>query len=225
MAAHGINSFEAPDPNLVCSVCCEVFNEPMRTECGHLFCRGCITEWLNIKPDCPECRAHMGSLSVDRLATSLVANLPGHCPLRASGCTWVGKRGQRTAHLSRDCPCAHVHCPNKGCTAEVPRSELVAHLRSCGSGSSGGLVECPFGCGVCCPAAALDAHKNECLHDPRKLLAVVKHLRSENEQLAAENRRLRADKREATPALGDDDDVGPRTEFSGPRRKVRRVLT
>jgi hypothetical protein len=218
---------DTPDPNLNCSICCAVFTQPMRTSCGHVFCGACLEQWLEQKADCPECRAPLDApkdISMDRFANSLVSNLRTCCPLHESGCSWVGKRGERDAHVARDCPCAIVHCPKEGCAAEVPRSSLEAHLRSCGAANQ---VECPFGCGVSCAGhAALGAHKNECLREPRKLLAAVEHLRKENEQLAAENRRLKAEKeRETFPAVdAADEEAGPRTKFSGPRRKVRRNL-
>ncbi|XP_043942019.1 zinc-binding protein A33-like [Protopterus annectens] len=42
----------------MCSVCLELFNVPVMLECGHNFCRACITKvWDVMKtPSCPECR-------------------------------------------------------------------------------------------------------------------------------------------------------------------------
>ncbi|XP_059827219.1 uncharacterized protein LOC132394832 [Hypanus sabinus] len=43
---------------LNCSVCLDIFNSPVTLECGHNFCRTCITEcWEGDKKNsCPECR-------------------------------------------------------------------------------------------------------------------------------------------------------------------------
>jgi len=60
---------EAEDPprpdlktmGLLCIICHDKMKDPVITKCGHLFCRGCVTEWLaNIdkqsKRVCPTCR-------------------------------------------------------------------------------------------------------------------------------------------------------------------------
>lgn len=42
-----------------CSVCLEYFKDPVSIECGHNFCRICITKsWKNLEADfpCPQCR-------------------------------------------------------------------------------------------------------------------------------------------------------------------------
>ncbi|KYQ96709.1 RING zinc finger-containing protein [Tieghemostelium lacteum] len=39
-----------------CTLCLENRTNTTSTECGHLFCWNCITEWCNNKPECPLCR-------------------------------------------------------------------------------------------------------------------------------------------------------------------------
>ncbi|KAJ8382429.1 hypothetical protein SKAU_G00032070 [Synaphobranchus kaupii] len=45
---------------LTCPVCLELFREPVILECGHHFCRQCITQCWDAKPEesptCPQCR-------------------------------------------------------------------------------------------------------------------------------------------------------------------------
>lgn len=128
-----------------------------------------------------------GELTVDRFAAALVDNLSSFCELQSSGCTWVGKRGDRTSHLASACPCVHVACPC--CQREMPRRELAAHLRECESSAA----DCPWGCGTLrIPAANLQEHQASCLMDPRKLLSTISYLTSENARLAAENTTLTA---------------------------------
>uniref|UniRef100_UPI00398F1E1D zinc-binding protein A33-like n=1 Tax=Pristiophorus japonicus TaxID=55135 RepID=UPI00398F1E1D len=42
----------------ICSICCDFFTDPVILECGHNFCRSCITQcWENKRiKSCPECR-------------------------------------------------------------------------------------------------------------------------------------------------------------------------
>ena len=48
--------------DLTCSICLDAFNDPVRTPCGHLFCRPCITEYIRSvasagnPPTCPHDR-------------------------------------------------------------------------------------------------------------------------------------------------------------------------
>ena len=181
--------------------------------CRHVFCSSCLTSWLPLKPECPECRAPVesSSLSADRLADSLVANLGAYCQFRKAGCGWVGRRGERTAHMARECPCVPVFCPHDGCGAEVPRSDIADHLETCAFKPSL-QVECPFGCGARCASAALDAHKSECLLEPQKLLAAVSKLALENERLTLENQRLLQE------ADGESEGGEPRTTRKARRR-------
>uniref|UniRef100_H2ZXQ8 Tripartite motif containing 35 n=1 Tax=Latimeria chalumnae TaxID=7897 RepID=H2ZXQ8_LATCH len=47
------------EDEVTCSVCQELFKDPVITKCGHNFCRQCVCEYWkgNVIPDCPICRA------------------------------------------------------------------------------------------------------------------------------------------------------------------------
>ncbi|XP_066473550.1 zinc finger protein RFP-like [Tiliqua scincoides] len=58
MAAAGSFAKELSDET-ICPVCLEYFTDPVITNCGHNFCRACLTQsWgeLGRKSSCPECR-------------------------------------------------------------------------------------------------------------------------------------------------------------------------
>lgn len=38
---------------LICSICSEILEDPLTTECEHLFCRRCIADWLRDNRTCP----------------------------------------------------------------------------------------------------------------------------------------------------------------------------
>ncbi|XP_060112589.1 zinc-binding protein A33-like [Heteronotia binoei] len=69
--------------NLSCSICLELFSEPVILECGHNFCQVCITRyWEEIPanggedaplPTCPECRREIpgGKFTANRLLGQL----------------------------------------------------------------------------------------------------------------------------------------------------------
>ncbi|KAL7402582.1 hypothetical protein ABVT39_017062 [Epinephelus coioides] len=46
------------EDQFLCSICLDVFTDPVSTPCGHNFCKTCITEhWnINVKCQCPNCK-------------------------------------------------------------------------------------------------------------------------------------------------------------------------
>ena len=198
-----------PDPNLCCPICLDVFNVPVRTPCGHIFCKGCLENWMSTdKQQCPECRevVEMDKVCTDRLADRMVENMHSTCQLRSKGCCWVGRRGDRVAHLATECQHVTLFCPNPGCEEEVLRDELTAHLETCSCSPQivdddgdecdecdepTPLESCPFGCGEQCEPTQLAAHKLACLLEPRKLLAAIGRLQDAQAALAGENARLK----------------------------------
>jgi hypothetical protein len=64
--------------SFICSICLEVYKSPVRTECGHIFCRECILDCT----DCPVCRGHVGErFSRDRKTEKDIATLRVRCTL------------------------------------------------------------------------------------------------------------------------------------------------
>ncbi|XP_034048059.1 E3 ubiquitin-protein ligase TRIM39-like [Thalassophryne amazonica] len=51
-------NFLLSEYQLLCSICLEVFTNPVGTPCGHNFCKKCITEYwdINIPCQCPVCK-------------------------------------------------------------------------------------------------------------------------------------------------------------------------
>jgi len=53
-----------------CTICLEEYKNPRKTQCGHVFCRTCIHNWINEedyygckKRSCPLCRDNIGVLT------------------------------------------------------------------------------------------------------------------------------------------------------------------
>ena len=47
------------DPAFECTVCTDLFLDPVTAPCGHSFCRRCLARSLDHKPECPLCRAQV----------------------------------------------------------------------------------------------------------------------------------------------------------------------
>eukprot|EP00758_Cryptobia_borreli_P003478 Tbor_TRINITY_DN3775_c0_g1::TRINITY_DN3775_c0_g1_i1::g.2346::m.2346/K10666/RNF5; E3 ubiquitin-protein ligase RNF5 len=58
-----------------CSICLDTASDPVVTKCGHLFCWGCLREWLAIHPECPLCK---GAIRKDETGDII--------PIYGSGC-------------------------------------------------------------------------------------------------------------------------------------------
>ncbi|NXY87132.1 TRI39 ligase, partial [Alcedo cyanopectus] len=68
----------------VCPICLEYMSEPVSIECGHNFCRGCITKhcqekglWANGSFSCPQCRAscHRSGFRPNRQLANIVESI------------------------------------------------------------------------------------------------------------------------------------------------------
>ncbi|KAJ9667302.1 peroxisome biogenesis factor 10 [Coniosporium apollinis] len=47
-----------------CTLCLEALRDPSVTTCGHVFCWGCIRDWVAERPECPLCRGAVGASHV-----------------------------------------------------------------------------------------------------------------------------------------------------------------
>lgn len=92
---------------LCCSICMSPYTLPVHIDCGHTFCRYCISMHLFSAPDeitatCPECREPVLSDFVlltrkeNMLTMQMLDDLKVRCI--ALGCTWVGPRGNYEDH-------------------------------------------------------------------------------------------------------------------------------
>ncbi|XP_074852219.1 RING finger protein 112-like [Carettochelys insculpta] len=77
--------------DVTCSICLETLNDPVSIECGHNFCRGCLSaHWSDVsvsRPQCPECRAPCSRhrMIPDTRVRSLVEKIPEHLQLEPQG--------------------------------------------------------------------------------------------------------------------------------------------
>eukprot|EP00761_Pharyngomonas_kirbyi_P000371 gb/GECH01000371.1/.p1 GENE.gb/GECH01000371.1/~~gb/GECH01000371.1/.p1 ORF type:complete len:446 (+),score=85.80 gb/GECH01000371.1/:1-1338(+) len=117
-----------------CTICTQVFNNPVILSCGHTFCRGCIEDWLRHERSCPNCRA---SIPNTKLTPNLglrdtVNALQVQCPHGFDGgpCGWTGEYGDLNKHL-QTCRFVKELCFHPGCSETMYRSELRQHTENC----------------------------------------------------------------------------------------------
>ncbi|RVE70209.1 hypothetical protein OJAV_G00062630 [Oryzias javanicus] len=69
LSSKGTMASSSYTEDLTCSVCLNLFTEPVMLLCGHSFCRECITTSLSSQQCCPQCRSE-----VSMKKTSLTTN-------------------------------------------------------------------------------------------------------------------------------------------------------
>ena len=130
---------DAVDDEFVCSICLEVFVEPMQCKEGHVFCKACIEKTLKKKEECPMDRSKLlkADLSRVRAVENLISRKRVRCPHASQhtddedGCAWVGKVSERQEHLDDECGHTLVPCPHDGCEVSVQRRVVSEHAASC----------------------------------------------------------------------------------------------
>ncbi|XP_064599871.1 TNF receptor-associated factor 6-like [Liolophura sinensis] len=132
-----------PDPKYECPICLLILREPCQTECGHRFCRGCITRWLS-EHETRRCPADnepitKAQLFPDNFAKREILSLRVRCPNAKHGCDSVVELGKVQEHED-NCPMTYQPCP-LGCACILFRKDVEEHVaKSCESRR----VECPF---------------------------------------------------------------------------------
>ena len=102
--------------HLNCSFCYEVFIDPVRVNCKHTFCRGCIEQWIdnskNAGAPCPICRSIIKKKDIQRdlLAFQIINDFEIFCT--NIGCKWQGPLSNLPNHLKSKCNFKAEKVPN-----------------------------------------------------------------------------------------------------------------
>ena len=125
---------ETVPEDLACGICFQAAADPVVTEeCGHLFCRECITMALDRKKECPIDRSPLtvNELRKDVRTYRKVMALNVFCLNKRGGCQWKGAYSDLEKHCER-CDFAPMRCPfaAHGCEYAATRKNLTEHLNA-----------------------------------------------------------------------------------------------
>ncbi len=62
----------------ICSICTNVAKMATTTECDHIFCTACITEWFTKKKECPMCKMKNPSITKNTFTDKRILDLKVH---------------------------------------------------------------------------------------------------------------------------------------------------
>lgn len=129
------------EKELKCPVCCEIFNDPVVTPCGHSFCKNCLDTWIEGSQNCPYCKQSLFRREVqyvgNRSLRNFLSNIKARCQNRVyqndseQQCGWVGKLIELKNHLEKECLCQIQECPNFGCNFKGIEKDVKIHLPKC----------------------------------------------------------------------------------------------
>ena len=117
---------------LQCPINFGILNEPVSLACcGNVFCKTCITEWLEKKNLCPCCRKiidfPIGQPIV--LIKNTIKKQEVTCKNRAKGCQWEGQFEKMIFHFESDCGYHEAVCDF--CSSIVLQKDLPDHKSNC----------------------------------------------------------------------------------------------
>ncbi|XP_031566528.1 TNF receptor-associated factor family protein DDB_G0277243-like [Actinia tenebrosa] len=187
------------DENLFCSICHEVFEDPVSCKDGHTFCKDCITTWLKTNKKCPLDNGSLEEKQLVRLLTvrGIIDNLDVYChpqsfqnelptsEIKAGdskvGCEWIGKLQNLLQHR-KTCPFLEMQCPH-GCNEKIQRRKMEDHDEICEQK----LIDCSE-CGLNLPRKDLEKHKaNKCL---QALVSCPNECRNNEEEIIKKIKRI-----------------------------------
>ena len=118
--------------HLICSICLNIFDNAIKSECEHTFCKSCVQQWIESNhKECSECRVKFTTrkrsdstrstnnlvlirnyiFKCNLLANSMVSELKIKCDFEFNGCQQSVKLGLLSSHV-RVCP--HRLCSKCG---------------------------------------------------------------------------------------------------------------
>eukprot|EP00026_Physarum_polycephalum_P007211 Phypoly_transcript_07268.p1 GENE.Phypoly_transcript_07268~~Phypoly_transcript_07268.p1 ORF type:complete len:356 (+),score=81.40 Phypoly_transcript_07268:350-1417(+) len=112
-----------PPERLVCSICQELFHEPMIVSCFHSFCNKCLQNWKTKKTDCPLCRSNITSTQKHILLTELIEELEVHCK--------YGVKESSNNNVRFGVIGEHFSVVPNSCTVRATIKSIDAHEKEC----------------------------------------------------------------------------------------------
>lgn len=142
-----------------CPLCKGVYYNPYVDKCGHVFCKDCITKYLEITPICPFSKMELTTVHLNKLVfmTDILEKQTVKCKNRNNCCSWNGKLSELGNHMENDCKRQIILCPHLGCSSKIFREDKDSHCSVCDYR----IVNCEF-CKLSIPFIEVINHHQVC---------------------------------------------------------------
>jgi hypothetical protein len=133
------DNYEYMDENsihedLLCSLCTDPFEEPVcANQCGHTFCRQCITKTFDTMSHCPTCRESLTLEDFQPVNIRPFLNQLNQLLVKCKVCSTTNiQRGNFKDHAMK-CMKVNVSCPaaELNCNWTGQRDQLQDHTKTC----------------------------------------------------------------------------------------------
>ncbi|XP_022101876.1 E3 ubiquitin-protein ligase TRAF7-like isoform X2 [Acanthaster planci] len=165
---------EPPNRKLFCLLCKNVFKDPVITQCGHTYCRFCVTS--RQYETCPVDDMKLAVVVNNIAVSEQIGELYIHCRygckpsgtgiqdeyvVDPDGCPCTLRVNERREH-EMECSYAPVQCPNNPDCPKILKMNLAAHLQNCN------LCKCDhhkFGCPFVGTQEEVSEHREVCSYE------------------------------------------------------------
>ena len=116
-----------------CTLCKGIYKDPTIDDCGHVYCRDCLSTYMETSLTCPVSSNPLDKNKINsiKFIASILDKQFVYCKKRFLNCQWVGKLFDLEAHLKNECLKNEVKCRNLDCKKFVLREEEEAHYLVC----------------------------------------------------------------------------------------------
>jgi len=131
---------------LLCCICLQILTNPRQCKNGHLFCQVCIMQYVQKRPECPQCREFLNesnmarSLFLEKQLTKMKVYCKYHvCRdeetkdnfiVDKNGCNKIFPLDEVSKH-ERDCEYAPVFCKFSSRCGKLRRKDINEHQKTC----------------------------------------------------------------------------------------------
>nr|XP_006823995.1 PREDICTED: E3 ubiquitin-protein ligase TRAF7-like [Saccoglossus kowalevskii] len=168
---------EPPNKKLYCILCKKVYKDPVITQCGHTYCKQCVTRGGHDK--CPIDESKLSVVVANIALSEQIGELSVHCKygcrpssngipgdyeVDPNGCPMTVKLHDRKEHESQ-CGYAPLQCPNNSSCPLILKMDMESHIKVCDQRK---CDHQKYGCQFVGTEQELHAHLTSCRYESMK---------------------------------------------------------
>lgn len=117
-----VDRFTVPMDHYICAICREVYKDAVSNNCGHTFCKKCISR---VRGQCPVCKEQIVMQSPDFSVRKIIATSPFRCEYVEHGCEFISTITDIHNH---QLDCSYKHIPCEKCETIIKMIDMEKHV-------------------------------------------------------------------------------------------------